>query len=69
MSNGVQEVTTELAQEGGAIMAEAITHPVGFLMLVCGIVAILWAYGKFVKTPDLETRIAILEAQQRDEQK
>ncbi len=65
MPNGLQEQSTEtIAKETGQIMAEAITHPFGFIMLIAGLVVLMWAYGKFVapaRGPSLKARVEMLE--------
>ena len=49
-------------------MAEAITHPLGFLMVVGALLVLMWGYGKFVaptRGPSLRDRVDALEQKDR----
>ena len=63
MSNGLQEGNeTLLAKEASQVIADAITHPLGFAVVVLSILVLMWGYGKFVKAgPSIDQRLRTLE--------
>lgn len=56
MTDGVQEPNGNAIKEAGEIMAEAITHPLGFWIMIFGLVVLMAAYGCLVKNPFWMTR-------------
>jgi len=50
-------------------MAEAITHPFGFIMLVLGVAFLMWVYGRCIaptRRPSLRSRMDDLERALRE---